>query len=139
MKQVVTWVFVVSLLGVFSSVMLGSAFARGESVHAAATKLTPIEKGQGRVVVLEPEQSVLDRVKDHAGLGSSIPVCVVSTRTFALLQALYDTTASTIDGVTTVTVHDADAGLIRQILHQNPCELVHKQRTFFLPFDPHTS
>ena len=141
-KRMAVWVVVLPLLALFSASLVGSALAARLSVQARAGDVVPAGGKPGKLVLVDTGQGSL--VGDYFGLKSSTRVCWVSERTLALLAAKYETSVSTVTvdsrgSFELVTVKDADAGHIRQIVNQNPCTLVHNNRTYFLPLDAHTS
>ena len=142
-KRMAVWVVVLPLLVVFSMSLVGTALASHSTVQMKAGALIPAHPKKGKLVLLETGGS-FSLFKEFFGLKSSSSVCWVSEATLASLEARYATSVSTVDlgsrgSFQLVTVEDADAGHVRQILGQNPCTLVHGHRTFFLPLDGHTS
>src|SRR5215204_5600766 len=137
-KRMAAWVVVLPLLALFATTLVGSALAARSTVEAKAGSVIPAGAQEGQLVLLDTGETSL--INDYFGLKSNSSVCWVSKTTLAVLRAKYETTVSTVSvdsrgSFQLVTVENADAGHLRQILEQNPCTLVHKHRTFFLPLD----
>ena len=142
-KRMAVWVVVLPLLVVFSMSLVGTALASHSTVQVKAGALIPAHPKKGKLVLLETGGSFA-LFKDYFGLKSSTTVCWVSEATLASLKARYVTSVSTVvvgsrGSFQLVTVEDADSGHVRHILGQNPCALVQRHHTFFLPLDGHTS
>jgi hypothetical protein len=125
LKLTLTWLAVAAALSLFTTTLVGNAFASSKPDYAEAARHLPPN---------DPK-IVIDAGKKE--------VCSVTRSQLSILQAHYETgwMSVTSHGTTVelVTVTGADDHDLRTLLGYVHCRLVKERHVFYLPFDAQTS
>lgn len=130
-RIVATWLVAVPLLAFFSFSVVAGAATYGTQPPAAQA-----------VTQLPPTDAVVELTTSSL-LHSGAVVCTVNATQLAGIQKLWrtSTTSLTVDKrtVSVIAVYGATEPALRSALGSPRCVLIQALRTFFLPFDAHTS
>jgi hypothetical protein len=130
-RIVATWLVAVPLLAFFSfSVVAGAAtYGTQPPTEQAVTEL--------------PSADTVVQTTTSSLLQAGTLVCTVNATQLVGVQKLWRTTTSSVTvnsrTVTVVAVYGATETALRTALGNPRCVLIQAWRTFFLPFDAHTS
>jgi hypothetical protein len=139
-RVLATWLVAVPLLAFFSfSVVAGAAtFDKTPPAAKAVDKLPKDTKAVVELPASPKGDGLLERLTHAATL-----VCTVNSTQLARIQQLWRTSTVSLSvnsrTLSVVSVYGANEADLRGTLGNPQCVLVQVARTFFLPFDAHTS